>query len=474
MRDEPYSFDELSDELKKKEPAEVKRLISEGSIKVFRDADQVRLKPVSKDKKERRKARKRLLRTMEQQYYNAWCCKFRQENWMLMGVTALLGSVILAVFLPSSNRQSWPFIVVIAAICSLLAAITTLALANSALARFLVLSEQKTLLKDKKHLLPFFVIGYSCTHIGKHLWHLAIAFVVLLLIVHLNNYHAFVAIGYIIVVAFAIVGAYVYHRRIVQSAVYKMPVTSLPIIEEPTEPAEPIVDEMTEVAGRELDIDEPLLLSASIAVLQNKTPKVRKKVIRALGSLGSAEAITTLITTLGDPSEQVRAETVKVLGNIEEKSIREPIKCLLYDESAEVRAAVVAALAKLRDKDTLSILTHALEDKAAEVRESAAEALGTIGNKKTVAPLVRKLRDEDWFVRHKAVLALGKMKAELSIHAVETLIHSTLDEHEYVVLAARHVLSKIQNDMSQEDPLYEEIAKTLDKPKSLPEDSQIE
>lgn len=412
------------------------------------------------------------MRTEEKLYYIASCEKFQYEVKELLRIEAFLSSVLLlgcifmlqftvSVVAASSMLTLLSLFFLVLGTITLLVSLFMSVVANAFLARFLVLANQETRLGDKKYLVSLVAKGYAYKQGSKVLFTSTILSLVLFLLVGLLASHPFWAT--ILFLAISGIGGaiFFYMQMIEKSSVNKTPRKPLPVIEEDISNSFP--GSLPREREEKGDVDERLQLSSILAVLQSRVPKVRRDAIKALGKIGTPDAINTLVTALGDPVSEVRAQTVAVLGKSGEKSIREPLKCLLYDEAPEVRAAVSEALGNLGDEETLDLLIHALDDNAPEVRGTAAEALGNLGNKRALKYLVAKMKDKDWFVRHKTVIAVGKIKTELSTEAITHLIQSAGDENEYVVIAAKHVLKRLWHEMSQNDPFYGEIKKALEK-----------
>ncbi len=458
-KEEFYSLDQLY--ARHKGEKDVKTLISEGAIKVFREANQIKFKPNQENPQENStKTRSHLLDREEKQFYGFSCKKFQQESWIMMAISGFLTGFILlfyALFLKNDKGNVWLdialFSVAIAQL-SLFCALGMSIFSHIFLARFEVLNSQEHLTGDKKNLLALFNKGYSYKQGTKILVFLGMIGLITFLFFYLAHINIMLSLCILIAMAGILYWAYIYVRMLQKSGLVHSHHKLFSLLEEDSSS---IFSEENKA-----EIEEKIVLSGIQAILQSNSVKVRQNAVKALGKLSTQEAIYLLTKNLGDPVPEVRAQVASVLGKSGEKSVREPIKCLLNDEAPEVRVAVAEALGNLKDETALDALIDALDDSCPEVRGAASEALGNLRKKKSIKPLLSQIKDKDWFVRHKVILALGKMKEELPVEGIEKLMQATEDENEYVSIAARHVLKKISGEMSHEDPLYEEVTEALE------------
>jgi len=85
------------------------------------------------------------------------------------------------------------------------------------------------------------------------------------------------------------------------------------------------------------------------------------------------------------------------------------IKALGYQKDKSVRMSATMALGQIGDARAVDSLIAALKDENSNVRGNIADALGKIGDKRAVVPLIFALKDKDYGVRRAAVDALGKI-----------------------------------------------------------------
>ncbi|GBC77852.1 Phycocyanobilin lyase subunit alpha [bacterium HR08] len=172
-----------------------------------------------------------------------------------------------------------------------------------------------------------------------------------------------------------------------------------------------------------------------IQALRDEDWWVRTAAAKALGQIGDARAVEPLIQALRDKGKWVRTAAAKALGQIGDARAVEPLIQALRDWDESVRTAAAEALVKIGDARAVEPLIQALRD--GWVRTAAAEALGQIRAARAVGPLIQALRDEDWRVRTAAAEELGRIG---DARAVEPLIQALRDENESVRTAAAEAL----------------------------------
>ncbi len=173
---------------------------------------------------------------------------------------------------------------------------------------------------------------------------------------------------------------------------------------------------------------------ALASLLSYGSPYVRSSAVRALGMMGTAEAMIYLRKSLSDPSPTVRYYACLTLGETGEPSVIADIAPYFDDPDADVREAVSEACARMPDaarpvlfrylkqgkpvekitaatavrkaryRPALPILLDVLRDPSREVKVSAVAALMTLSDPDSVEGLVNGLGDPD--IRWLCVMAL--------------------------------------------------------------------
>ncbi len=404
---------------------------------------------------------KKIWANEESPYYLSFASKFREENGQLMILSVILSAFVLLCcgLLPQIALQNVAldiglFLMALAGL-SFLATSALTVLSNAWLIRFINLIRQKTVVLDKKQVLLLFHKGYGLRQISKILWLSGIIECMFFLLCYLANFSIILTCCIFTILAGLSYWLWQY-LKVIEKLGFRLPRKPIPMLDE----------DFSQVLPPEISIDQKksdgnVILPSIQALLHSTSEKVRKDAIKILGRIGSLESVQILVTLLGDPSPIIRTQAVAALGKIGDKSVKDALYCLLGDDVSEVRVAVIDALGHLRDEDSGELLLPLLEDSSPEMRGAVAEALGNLGHKKSIKALVNHLNDADWFVRYKTIIALGKMKLYLSSEAISKLMQCVHDENSYARSSAVHALQKIAEDMSHNDPLYQELQKKL-------------
>lgn len=120
-----------------------------------------------------------------------------------------------------------------------------------------------------------------------------------------------------------------------------------------------------------------------------------------------AELLRPLLRS--DPEPLVRAAAGRALGRLGTRDAVPDLVKALSDASADVRVVAAAALWRLPDPSATEPLLERVKDADKAVREWSALALGVIGDKRAVPEMVRLLGDPERSVRLAAVRSLGRI-----------------------------------------------------------------
>jgi HEAT repeat protein len=172
---------------------------------------------------------------------------------------------------------------------------------------------------------------------------------------------------------------------------------------------------------------EPLIMA-----LKDKSPIVRRNVLKALGGIGNPNAVKPLIDALKDEDFIVRGNAATALGQIKDANAVQALIDALGDKSPIVRRNAAIALGQIKDVRSVKPLIDALKDKDAIVRANAATALGEMDIfcllpigchiDDNVIVLIRKLNHEDLIVRLSAIKALGEIKDAIAVEPLVTIL----------------------------------------------------
>ena len=195
-------------------------------------------------------------------------------------------------------------------------------------------------------------------------------------------------------------------------------------------------------------------------------PRVRRAVMEALGSARRREAAEFLDRVLHDLNESyyVRAEAARALGKIKwefaEHSLR---KALEYPSHLDVvKRGALEGLAELGTEDALKIvLRHTEPDVSTPVRMTAVQSLAKFGPRKEVLEIVRRaMRDENFRVRYAAVAAALELLDPRLLPDLQERVEQDIDGR--IRRMAREVADKIKKFMdrgTEYQKLREEVEK---------------
>jgi hypothetical protein len=177
-----------------------------------------------------------------------------------------------------------------------------------------------------------------------------------------------------------------------------------------------------------------------VALLGRRRPSLRLAAARALGRVGTEEALRAVLTLLGrasplmlievvsivrqlgplargpllailseatDPT--VRADAAEVASQVPDPSYLPALLVYARDENLEVVVRTVRALGSFVDPATPEVLRGLLGHPAWQVRAQAARSLGRILDAGSAADLAKAMLDPSWWVRHNAAVALKQL-----------------------------------------------------------------
>jgi HEAT repeat protein len=130
-------------------------------------------------------------------------------------------------------------------------------------------------------------------------------------------------------------------------------------------------------ALRRLEGDEGVLVIREVIErLDDPSFEIRSEAARALGRIGSSEAVEELMKRLADPASSIRIEAARALGSIgDERAVPDLARCLAVG-SPELRAACAEALGRIGGEAARAALSTALSGESDQsVAASLAEAV---------------------------------------------------------------------------------------------------
>jgi HEAT repeat protein len=187
---------------------------------------------------------------------------------------------------------------------------------------------------------------------------------------------------------------------------------------------------------------------ALLGFLRSDNPDLRVRAAQILGQIKDQQALTYLISALGDEGHWVRAAAAISLGELLDPSAAEPLMGCLQDEHPSVRAAAAAALGQLRDLRAAGELLKVLNDEQDSVRAAAVRALGRVGVGSNIEALMKMLDDPSAEVRIAAIEAMGYLRIA---NAAEKLHHfARLYQPPRIRRAAHQALEELRKSREEE------------------------
>ena len=225
------------------------------------------------------------------------------------------------------------------------------------------------------------------------------------------------------------------------------------LIDATTDNQEEVRIEVIQTLG---EIGDERAVKPLIYALGDEILVVREVSARALGKLGRPEAVDDLILVLNSNANlPIVCAVIEALGQIGDAGAVESLLAFLSNKEPKIRECTASSLGKLRDKHAVEFLIAALNDEQERVRWYAADSLGKIGDPVCVDSLVKLLSDTSARVRESTVTALGQIGNQ---QAIESLIKALQDVDKRVAEQAAESLVNIKT-MSFDD--MEVIANTF-------------
>jgi HEAT repeat protein len=142
--------------------------------------------------------------------------------------------------------------------------------------------------------------------------------------------------------------------------------------------------------------------------LEDPDPSVQVQAIRAVAHFRGEGALRLLLARVDSPDPVVRDAAVEAMARLGSESLP-PLRELLGREEAGTRAAAVRALGAVGTPEAIGLVRSSLTDRAFFVRHDACRALGEAADTASVPALVRLLSDPEPSVREAAGEACARM-----------------------------------------------------------------
>jgi hypothetical protein len=154
-----------------------------------------------------------------------------------------------------------------------------------------------------------------------------------------------------------------------------------------------------------------IALSEIIVRLDDPDVEVREEAAKALGRIGSADAVDALLRHLTDPFSIIRAQAARALGRIGDRRAVEPLVAGLGDPSEELQEACCQALGRMGAREALAPLLGLLaSERSDRVAAAAGDAMSRLGAFEAALDLLPRMHaTANRGLRRQFAIALGNL-----------------------------------------------------------------
>ncbi|UJR80589.1 HEAT repeat protein [Sandaracinus amylolyticus] len=159
---------------------------------------------------------------------------------------------------------------------------------------------------------------------------------------------------------------------------------------------DPVVDVRVVAAAAIWRLPDPAAVPALIELLGDADGSARQWAALALGVIRDTRATPALIRLLGDPEKSVRLDVIRSLGRIRDAASLQPLEAYVRDDTHDLdeRIEAVSSLAALQGPEKVDALVRLLEHPSRDVRQRVIESLGQVGDA-LVVPSLRRRRGSE-------------------------------------------------------------------------------
>src|SRR5688500_3100368 len=145
---------------------------------------------------------------------------------------------------------------------------------------------------------------------------------------------------------------------------------------------DPVVDVRVVAAAAIWRVPDPAAVPALVELLRDADGSARQWHALALGVLHDARATDALIALLNDSDKAARLDLIPSLGRSREARALAPLETFVRDEARDLdeRVEAVAALSSLQSREKIPVLVRLLEVPTRELRNHVIESLGEVGD----------------------------------------------------------------------------------------------
>jgi len=154
-----------------------------------------------------------------------------------------------------------------------------------------------------------------------------------------------------------------------------------------------------------------IALSEISSRLDDPDAEVREEAARALGRIGSSDAVDALLRHLTDPFSAIRPAAARALGRIGDRRCIEPLVAALADRSEELQEACCQALGRMGAPVALGPLLQLLsEERTDRVAAAAGDAMSRLGSFEAALDLLPRMHaTSSRGLRRQFAIALGNL-----------------------------------------------------------------
>ncbi|WP_420628268.1 HEAT repeat domain-containing protein [Candidatus Leptofilum sp.] len=193
--------------------------------------------------------------------------------------------------------------------------------------------------------------------------------------------------------------------------------------------------------------DDASIIHLGQALIEHKSPKVKKTAADMLGRIASPAAADSLAHALHHDKPSIGIAAAKAFGNIgDDASIIHLGQALAEHKSPDVRKTAADMLGRIASPTAADILAHALHHDKPSIGIAAARALGNIGDDASIIHLGQALAEhKSPKVKKTAADMLGRIASPA---AADSLAHALHHDKPSIGIAAAKAFGNIGDDAS--------------------------
>lgn len=167
---------------------------------------------------------------------------------------------------------------------------------------------------------------------------------------------------------------------------------------------DPVVDVRVVAAAAIWRLPDPAAVPALVELLADADASARQWAALALGVIRDTRATQPLVRLLADPEKSVRLDVIRSLGRIRDPGALQPLEAYVRDDGHDLdeRIEAVSSIALLQGPEKVDALVRLLEHPTRDVRVRVIESLGQVGDA-LVIPALRRRRGSETGAARQAI-----------------------------------------------------------------------